>query len=684
MCWNIHRNDFILNRSKAPIHPEPADPSSNNDNPIAVSSNPPLLSVPGDSLGAPRSTGLDSSPVMKASETATEASEGQNPLALEVPRQAEDTDELTFVQDSAPISADTELRHNRHEMFSMIEGLRSSSPPVNTPNQPQFMTPPHLRSIRNAPDAEPPLTPTLAAISAENEDVFLGSSPTPGTRDRPQSSQPKTTSSQRKRHADAHTSKDPPSSPPELKSPSPNTHQRPESPTPNKSKRADPRGSRDEQSGRIHVNATPAEEPLTRRLRSSASKKFKPNAKSSKRAKSSASPEKTSTGPVQVENTQTKTRASKAKSDGNRSQVQEEPSQVIADSYSEDVESQVASQLEQDLELALDHNDKPKTGGEEQSAELPNSFPMTKKRKRDVEETRTPSKNEKRRSTRLSSSQPAAFDITPEGRSTRWKALASKSSGVSPTKPSPAQSASKRRASAKSKSAGQEEVADGNADSSSEVLESSQKRRRSSRLGGNTEQTATEETPSQRVSPRVTRSRKQEVGKEPCQEPSQNKDQAPDSNMQDETPGAEGTTVREAAGQDNEKEQEHTVEHAEVQESFKPDTPSQQIAETQPDIETDLAVHDVQTEQAPTETDVQMEDAEPNPQPEVSTGGDHDKEQLAATSEVTPQADIFRSFQQTLTGLQSTTLDESGFREIDEILFKIRVEAHDAFRRHTG
>lgn len=617
---------------------------------------------------------------MKASEIATEASEGRNLLASQAPTQAEDTDELAFVQDSAPISADTELRHNRHEMFSMIEGLRSSSPPVNTPNQPQFMTPPHLRSIRNAPDAEPPLTPTLAAISAENEDVFLGSSPTPGTRDRPQSSQPKTTSSQRKRHADAHASKDPPSSPPELKSPSPNTHQRPESPTPNKSKHADPRGSRDGQAEQIHVNATPAEEPLTRRLRSSASKKSKSDAKSSKRAKSSASPEKTSTGPIQVENTQAKTRASKAKSDGNQSQVQEGPSQVIADSYSEDVESQVASQLEQDLELALDHNDKLKPG-EEQSAELPNSFPMTKKRKRDVEETRTPSK-EKRRSTRLSSSQPAAVDITPEGRSTRWKALVSKSSGVSPTKSSPAQSASRRRAPVKSKPAGQEDVADGNADNSSEVLGSSQKRRRSSRLGGNTEQVAAE-TPSQKVSPRATRSRKQEVGKEPIQEPSQNKDQAPNSHMQDETSGAEETTVQEAAGQANGKEPEPMVEHA-VQESFKPDSPSQQIAETQPDIETDLAVHDVQTEQAPTETDVQMEDAEPNPEPEVSTEGAHDKEQLATTSEVTPQAEIIRSFQQTLTGLQSTTLDESSFREIDEILFKIRVEAHDAFRRHTG
>lgn len=671
----------MLNRSKAPIHPESAGPSANKDNPTAVTSEPSHLSAPGDPFEAPRSPGFDSSPVVKASEIATEVSEGRNLLASQAPTQAEDTDEIAFVQDSAPISADTELRHNRHEMFSMIEGLRSSSPPVNTPNQPQFMTPPHLRSIRNAPDAEPPLTPTLAAISAENEDVFLGSSPTPGTRDRPQSSQPKTTSSQRKRHADAHASKDPPSSPPELKSPSPNTHQRPESPTPNKSKHADPRGSRDGQAEQIHVNATPAEEPLTRRLRSSASKKSKSDAKSSKRAKSSASPEKTSTGPIQVEKTQAKTRASKAKSDGNQSQVQEEPSQVIADSYSEDVESQVASQLEQDLELALDHNDKLKPG-EEQSAELPNSFPMTKKRKRDVEETRTPSK-EKRRSTRLSSSQPAAVDITPEGRSTRWKALVSKSSGVSPTKSSPAQSASRRRAPVKSKSAGQEEVADGNADNSSEVLESSQKRRRSSRLGGNTEQVAAEETPSQKVSPRATRSRKQEMGKEPIQEPSQNKDQAPNSHMQDETSGAEEITVQEAAGQDNGKEPEPMVEHA-VQESFKPDSPSQQIAETQPDIETDLAVHDVQTEQAPTETDVQMEDAEPNPEPEVSTKGAHDKEQLATTSEVTPQAEIIRSFQQTLTGLQSTTLDESSFREIDEILFKIRVEAHDAFRRHTG
>src|SRR5699024_1640435 len=124
--------------------------------------------------------------------------------------------------------------------------------------------------------------------------------------------------------------------------------------------------------------------PVTKRLRSS--KKSTPSKKSSKRTESSMrSEEAGKTISLGTPNKQPGT--------GN--------SNTITDSFNEDVnedvESQVASQLELDLEHAADHEGILK----DESAELPNSFPMTKKRKRGVEDVQTPPRSEKRRSNRL-------------------------------------------------------------------------------------------------------------------------------------------------------------------------------------------------------------------------------------------------------------------------------------------
>src|SRR4051794_2707540 len=68
-------------------------------------------------------------------------------------------------------------RRNRREVFSMIESIQSSSP-ANTPRRLGFNTPPHLRRLQSSESAsETPLTPTLAPT--ENEEGFIGSSPTP-------------------------------------------------------------------------------------------------------------------------------------------------------------------------------------------------------------------------------------------------------------------------------------------------------------------------------------------------------------------------------------------------------------------------------------------------------------------------------------------------------------------------
>lgn len=627
-----------------------------------------------------------------------------NQPVLQEPPQAENTDELALVQDSMPLSTVPEPPLQRDEMFSMIEGLRSSSPPVTTPKE--FITPPHLRNHRNAgPDAEPPLTPTLAAISAENEDVFLGSSPTPSTRSRPQAAQSRLSSSQRKQDVNAQANIDPPSSPPELKSPSPNTNQRAQSPVapenPEK-EQTDSLEPRVEQLEQNQKNTTPVKESLTKRLRS-ASKKSTPDAKQTEVSALEAPPRDKQPG---------------AETANEELSTSEASSKCIADSFNEDVESQVASQLEQDLEFAVDHNDKPQADSQ-QSTELPNSVTVTGKRKRDIEEVQTPARSEKRRSARLSSSQPADMDKTPEPRTSRSKNKSSSFRDAAASKASPSQSASKKRKSqpkvdapesTKPQPAESQQIVD-DMGKPPEALGSSQKRRKSSRIGGNAAQGALEDTPS-RKSSRVTRSRKQEAGQEATQETSQNEEQAPDSVPQEKH--VENVAPQEVIGQDTlvrgnemesepaEKESEPSAEQSGVPESKEPEPPLPQAAESQPEVQPEAQPEaqpeiqpnqtDKPKEQAPAETDTQMEEAGPGPDPEPTVGEERAVSQATQTEQVdntpperdTSQTGIIRTFEQTLGDLKSAALDEASFRQIDELLFKIRVEAHDAFRRHTG
>lgn len=630
-----------------------------------------------------------------------------NQPVLQEPPQSENTDELALVQDSMPLSTVPEPPLQRDEMFSMIDGLRSSSPPVTTPKE--FMTPPHLHNHRNAgPDAEPPLTPTLAAISAENEDVFLGSSPTPSTRSRPQAAQSRLSSSKKKQDVNAQANTDPPSSPPELKSLSPNTNQRaqslvaPENPEKEQTDSLEPRVEQLEQNQK---NTTPVKESLTKRLHS-ASKKSTPDAKQTEVSALEAPPKGKQPG---------------AETANEELSTSEASSKCIADSFNEDVESQVASQLEQDLEFAVDHNDKPQADSQ-QSAELPNSVTVTGKRKRDIEEVQTPARSEKRRSARLSSSQPADMDKTPEPRSSRSKNKYSSFRDAAASKASPSQSASKKRKSqpkvdapelTKPQPAESQQIVD-DMGKPSEALGSSQKRRKSSRIGGNAAEGALEDTPS-RKSSRVTRSRKQVAGQEATQETSQNEEQAPDSVPQEKH--VEDVAPQEVIGQDTvvrgnemeperpaEKESEPSAEQSGVPESKESDPPLPQAAESQPEVQPEAQPEaeaqpeiqpnqtDEPKEQAPAETDTQMEEAGPGPEPEPTVGEERAVSQATQTEQVdntpperhTSQTGIIRTFEQILGDLKSAALDEASFRQIDELLFKIRVEAHDAFRRHTG
>lgn len=563
------------------------------------------------------------------------------------------------------------------------------------------MTPPHLRNFHNAGrDAEPPLTPTLPAVTAENEDVFLGSSPTPGIRNRPQSSQSRLASSQREKTPNTPANVDPPSSPPTLKSPSSNARQEPQLPAEEDNsvtKTTKSHKRQGKQSEKDRKNATHIKEkPVSKRLRSSAKKKSTPDKKASKNRKSSMQSEEAS------ESIRVETPNNESSGVGNS----------VADSFNDDVESQVASQLELDLEHAVDHEGKQEADASK-STDLPDSFPMTRKRKRGVEEAQTPPITEKRRSTRKSSSQPAATDITPEPRGTRnTRSSAPASQQDDTTKSSPAQSAGKRRKgqvnldAAKSTelmAAEQEQVADNNAERVSQMWESSQSQRRSTRLGAIAEQPAAEESPRKRSrrerrararqASREKRQQTQEASQEVSQETSQIESQVPDSHPE-EQPVVENIAAQEAVEQEGEKEQDVMVEQDEAQASPRPSPPQEQPAEIQPEAEMDRT--EVQSEQTTTEPDVEMGDAETGL--ETNTSAQAEEEHAIAQATPTEQAidapsereadasqsGIIRSFEQTLNNLKSTTLDENSLRQLDDLLFRIRVEAHDAFRRHTG
>lgn len=157
------------------------------------------------------------------------------------------------------------------------------------------------------------------------------------------------------------------------------------------------------------------------------------------------------------------------------------------------------------------------------------------------------------------------------------------------------------------------------------------------------------------------------------------------------------------------QEPEVPEERVEVQENLGASLP-QQAAETEQDIRMEQPGE--QMEQAPAEADVEMGDAEmatepepehqpepvsepelvpepiSKPEPELNaedqTTFQATQTEEAANAPDTHQAGLIRAFEQTLHNLKSATLDEGSFRELDELLFKIRVEAHDAFRRHTS
>ncbi|OJJ71149.1 hypothetical protein ASPBRDRAFT_30889 [Aspergillus brasiliensis CBS 101740] len=677
-------------------------------------------------LDDPFTMGLNSSPITGGSERKAMPSSSEKqtgPSAGQVSQADDESDPDVATDHSIPLPRGSGDPRKRSELFSIIESLRSSSPPTNTPRELGFMTPPHLRDLRNADaDAGTPQTPTLPPVTTDNEYGFLGSSPTPGTRSRTQLSESEIPQSLSAPAAEESAIENElQSSPPKLKSISPdpqnntgtmNTPGSGNTPSSKnrKAKRRSRRSSRQKKARNAQSRqpepagesmAVDSEEPLTKRLRSSTGKlpedKDHPpeDGQPKDMSKSSSSGPELSGDPITdsgaTEPVIEPTSVEQQVNAGQPRDSQDRPLDgydYIADSCSDDMETQVASQLEQDLELAVDLDETAST----EHAVTASEQGASKKRKREAEQS-TPSGKERRRSSRLTKT-PSVADV--EGsRAIRSKRPMTVSQDV---ESSPAESAPKRRktdsksdTTTTSKPAEQAASTESGKSKIQETQDSSQKRR-SSRLSGQVAPAIPEESPLPKKSPRSSRSRKS--AKDKAKDSIQEEPQSTEAEPQQETPAKD---VVDQPVKD-EKKSKITVEDKPTEQLPESDSSVQSTTETQIDKPTDEPVPETQ-QTAP--EDVQMEDAptvtEPSPEKKAPSEEEDLEKKEKRTRAVTrttqtesqkereiTEAGITDSLRKVLSDVKLAKLDRHSLKEIDDLLFDIRVETHEALRRNTG
>lgn len=623
-----------------------------------------------------------------------------------------------------------EVRERQRNDTSMIlNGIRPASPASTVRRNHVLDTPPQLRDLRNPePAADIPLTPTLPAVLPENDDVFLGSSPTPGSKGRPQldgSRLPSSLSVQ---------ALDPPSSPPEVEQPSPkglkdsepvpislrtNSEseqlaaslndigngdlERPAGPDiPNTTKNgSDEEVHRDviqqKTSGTAIETAASGD---TTASQDSKIDNVSPNTTGSQIATNVSKPDVAVSAPA-AENGPSSTDSA---ANYDESSLRP-PVDCIPDSCSDDLEMQIASQLEQDLELAVDL----KRTDAQSSSDLPNSFPMTRKRKRELDESATAPDKSKRRSTRSSSvvTRGQAKEEAQEGRTIRTRrstaaAAAASGSVEEDNMPSPANSTSKKRASlpqgsetnAKEPKSKKRSLPDDIDKASNNSNQSPQAKRRSSRLSGHpvspappipeTKETA-KETP--RRSSRVTRSQTQQTPRSQDEPAVSRKQPEPKTPIQqphvDDSPAEqEKQTVKDTAAQQESLPHEEPEKPAEAP----VETETEQLPQQE---EQDNAEANVQTERMEADTvngAVKEKDASCRDAATTTATGPYISEEVQTEEkDATPsETAIIDSLRQVLGNIKKTTLSRSALREMDDLMFDIRVETHEAARRHSS
>ncbi|CAI7626524.1 unnamed protein product [Penicillium crustosum] len=677
-------------------------PPQDGDQDTEMLSPPPPQDKMNQSLHQPSQDNQLSSPVIRTEDPSValkpteQFREPQLPSNPQKPMDAQIVDGLSL----------SHKRKSHHEMFSMIESIQSSSP-ASTPRKLGFDTPRHVRKLHGESLTRLPLTPTLAPT--ENEDGFIGSSPTPGTRDpTPAMNSDALISS----HLPADLGGDPPSSPPEMQSRSP-------SPRKSRSKSARRRAAK----ARKALVATSSKQstvnsPATSRLAtenidtpmSDAHDYDNENADTTPRAngvtpsrrlrsalgKDSDTAEPSPVPPVDADKTpvQQPTRRSKPSSsskkkrkqtqskpvDDQPQQAMDMPPDTLLDSFmdsSEETESQIASQLGQDLELAVDMEDRDNL----EQAELP-SEPSMKKRKRDQEDSPSSVRTDRRRSTRLSTVKDAVSTESLQSDSSHSHHAISRQ--VSPAKSlSPTATRRSTRSSQRKDSDNPpaDSVAQESTQASTQNTETprpSKRSRKSIRLEDQSSSIAIDSSP-QSV-PRDTRSRKtrsQQHAFEASQPQSSSipseehgdTDQLPPQVDVDIVP--EGLITKDQVGQNTplvSTEEATITQVSEVEQAIEPAVKP----DTEVDIEMDIDMNAVQQSGEIVEQTTS-----------VATTGTQTQELPPEPKPGTSEQAITQSLKNFLGEMKMTNLSPSAFREVDDILFKLRCEAQNASTRHN-
>ncbi|KAJ5863940.1 uncharacterized protein N7529_005856 [Penicillium soppii] len=636
--------------------------------------------------------------------------------------------EYTDVQIDNDISASLKRRSHR-EIFSMIESIQSSSPGP-TPRKLGFNTPPHLRRLQSGESAsELLLTPTLAPT--EHEEGFIGSSPTPGTRD-PTPSMTSDAAVLLPHGIPSSQITDPPSSPPEMHSRSPSPRKGRSRSRGERRKAAKARKALIGNSGQQSTVNSPATSRLatehntdTTMEDASDHDQDKENTDSTPRANGTTSrrhlrsalgkdpatvPEPSpgenfdSPGrtPVQKPRTGKPNSSSKKK----RKQTSPQPAQktiqqaidMPSDSHhesfmdsSEETETQIASQLEQDLELAVDTNDRAQA-----QRSQPADEPSMKKRKRDEEEVHPPTKNDRRRSTRLSSVKDVVNvePSEPDGADSQTPTILT--SGLSPCKSlSPTATRRSTRNSQRQEASDntrlgpaaptQQHSSPRGLTNDDETPRPSKRSRKSHCLESQpvsspapkSSRRSSQDTPT-----RKTRSQKRAIETEsesqvhiiPSPEHDIPSDDLRPPNGDLNIVPESVITMESAADQDISPVSTEEATDSQVSQMGQGTKPDLVNAELKMDLDFDL---DTRSEAQPTEETVEQTTslATASTQTHESTPPQY---QLDVSEE-----GITQSLQKILGNMKTATLSPNALREVDDLLFNIRVEAHDASQRHN-
>jgi hypothetical protein len=329
---------------------------------------------------------------------------------------------------------------------------------------------------------------------------------------------------------------------------------------------------------------------------------------------------------------------------------------------SEEVDTQIASQLEQDLEFAVDMDGKPQRKRSDTSSQQS----ATRKRKRVEEEPRPSKRNERRRSTRLTTGKDA------DGVAEELDNSRSQGSTVSEqTEPVSSPTATRRSARNSQRKAEetapaefvpapQESVAEepiGDA----ETPRPSKRSRKSLRLEDQAPSPAAELGVSNDVisDKRTRKTRSQQNVSQPAAVSSEVSDHVQihndDQDMVPESIVAEDQAVEQSTGLVSTEEATDT-QMSEAGQTIEPapTVTNNAIPHQQPEQTTNLASPVTQTEDTPT-----------GPQTQIN------------------EASITQSLKTLLGDMKLATLDPSAIREVDDLLFHIRVESLRALDRHN-